>query len=460
MRFRQKMLLVMVWLLTLSYGVGGVLLIRQNFKNSLEQSESNAVASYEMILQTVQLVNFVDIQQDFSGIRNTLDKMNTVNNLTGISLTSRGVSLYETGEAREPIEADSEFESLLFTRNDRKLFQIYGTINRSGSSGPLELVVVFDFTPIYEARDQQLTMYHQVYVLLIFFGGVAAWFTSYLMTKPLYKVSGSARALASGQLDARVRPNTKDEIGQLGSDFDYMADKLSENINELKSSMEQQERFMGSFAHELKTPMTSIIGYADLLRSQALDEEETQEAANYIFSEGKRLESLSFKLLDLLLMKKEDMKFVITDMKDLITNLTTHLQPVYSKSDIDLQCRLESALCSVDSDLFSSVITNLLDNARKAMDNGGKIMIIGDHFEGDYRIRIIDNGRGMPEEALKHITEAFYRVDKSRSRAQGGVGLGLNLCKAIIELHDGKISFASKEGKGTVVTLMVKEAEQ
>ena len=66
----------------------------------------------------------------------------------------------------------------------------------------------------------------------------------------------------------------------------------------------------------------------------------------------------------------------------------------------------------------------------------------------------------MPEEALKHITEAFYRVDKSRSRAQGGVGLGLNLCKAIIELHDGKISFASKEGKGTVVTLMVKEAEQ
>ena len=85
MRFRQKMLLVMVWLLTLSYGVGGLLLIRQNFRSSLEQTQNNCAESYEMLLQTVQLVNFVDIQQDFSNISTALERMNSANSLVGIS---------------------------------------------------------------------------------------------------------------------------------------------------------------------------------------------------------------------------------------------------------------------------------------------------------------------------------------------------------------------------------------
>lgn len=455
MRFRLKMLLVMVWLLTLSYGVGGVFLIDRNFKSSLEQYQNSAVESYETILQSIELVNFVDIQHDFSNISNSLDKMTSIKSMDGISLYRSGKLLYLKGETKEDFDTEAEFESFMFTRDSRRLYQINGIIKTDSQA--LELYVLYDMTPVYEARDEQVSVYHQIFIVLILVGGFAAWITSYIMTKPLYKVSKSARALASGDLESRVRLKTQDEIGQLGSDFDDMADRLSDNINELKASMEQQEMFMGSFAHELKTPMTSIIGYADLLRSDALDGEETREAANYIFSEGKRLESLSFKLLDLLMMKKQDVKFVLTDMKKLIERLVTHLQPVYREKGIELQCRLEPDACMVEPDLFSSVITNLLDNARKAMDKGGKIIILGDRVGQAYRIRVVDNGRGMPAEALKHITEAFYRVDKSRSRAQGGVGLGLNLCKEIIELHDGEISFASKEGQGTCVTVLIKE---
>ena len=292
---------------------------------------------------------------------------------------------------------------------------------------------------------------------MLLFGGIASWAMSFYMTKPLVKVSKTARALSTGNLDARVNPKTHDEIGQLGYDFDNMADRLSENINELKMSMEHQEMFMGSFAHELKTPMTSIIGYADLLRSESLSPEESQEAANYIFSEGKRLEALSFKLLDLLMMRNQNLNLVPTDMKSMIENLTYHLQPVYRKKGLDLRCRCEPSLCMVEPDLFSSVIANLVDNSRKAMDKGGNILIMGESINGNYRIRVIDNGRGMPEEAIRHITEAFYRVDKSRSRAQGGAGLGLTLCKEIISLHNGKIAFASKEGEGTCVSVTIKE---
>ena len=455
MRFRQKMVLVMVWLLTLSYGVGGVLLIRQNFQSSLTQIETNAEESYEMILKSIQLVNFVDIQQDLSNISNTLETMNTSESLAGMSLKRGDKVLYQSGETIEEVESSTAFISLLFTRENRHLYQISGEIKTNGK--PLVLTVVYDITSVYQARDNQIKTYHQVLAALLLIGGVAAWFTAYLMTKPLVNVSKTARALSNGDLDARVNPKRHDEIGQLDSDFDNMAERLSDNISELKNSMEHQEMFMGSFAHELKTPMTSIIGYADLLRSDALSPEESQEAANYIFSEGKRLEALSFKLLDLLMMRNQKLKMVPTDMKHMIENLTYHLQPVYRKRGIALQCRCEPGICMAEPDLFGSVIANLVDNSRKAMDHGGNIMIMGDSYNGDYRIRVIDNGRGMPEEAIRHITEAFYRVDKSRSRAQGGAGLGLTLCKEIIDLHNGKIAFASREGNGTCVTVTIKE---
>ncbi len=455
MRFRQKMVLVMVWLLTLSYGVGGVLLIRQNFQSSLTQIQTNAEESYEMILKSIQLVNFVDIQQDLSNISNTLETMNTSESLAGMSLKRGDKVLYQNGENIEEVESSTAFISLLFTRENRHLYQISGEIKTNGK--PLVLTVVYDITSVYQARDDQIKTYHQVLAALLLIGGVAAWFTAYLMTKPLVNVSKTARALSNGDLDARVNPKTHDEIGQLGSDFDNMAERLSDNISELKNSMEHQEMFMGSFAHELKTPMTSIIGYADLLRSDALGPEESQEAANYIFSEGKRLEALSFKLLDLLMMRNQKLKMVPTDMKHMIENLTYHLHPVYRKRGIALQCRCEPGICMAEPDLFGSVIANLVDNSRKAMDHGGNIMIMGDSYNGDYRIRVIDNGRGMPEEAIRHITEAFYRVDKSRSRAQGGAGLGLTLCKEIIDLHNGKIAFASREGNGTCVTVTIKE---
>ena len=455
MRFRQKMLLVMVWLLTLSYGVGGVLLIRQNFQSSLAQIQKTDAQSYEMILQSVQLVNIVDIQQDLSSISNTLEKLSKQEGLVGVKLMKGGSVLYQSGENAVEYETENVFESYMFSRNGKNYYQIRGNVTTDAR--PLVLIIMYDISSVYEARELQVRTYHQILILLIAVGGFTAWISTYLMTKPLAKVSRTARALASGDLESRVNPKTLDEIGQLGSDFDNMADRLADNINELKLTMEHQDQFMGSFAHELKTPMTSIIGYADLLRSQALTGEEAQEAANYIFSEGKRLESLSLKLLDLLMMKKESINLVPTEMNQIITNLTVHLKPVYLKKNIILDSRCEPGICMAEPDLFSSVLTNLVDNARKALDNGGNIMILGESVNGYYRIRVVDNGRGMPEEAIKHITEAFYRVDKSRSRAQGGAGLGLTLCKEVIQLHNGTIAFASREGNGTCVTVTLKE---
>lgn len=210
---------------------------------------------------------------------------------------------------------------------------------------------------------------------------------------------------------------------------------------------------MGAFAHELKTPMTSIIGFADLLRQGNLDENTRMMAAEYIHSEGHRLERLSFKLLDLLLLKKDEITMKPVWLGTYLGEVERALAPNMKNKGIRLVCKAEQKRVVLEPDLLKSLLYNLVDNATKAMDNGGIIAVRATVIPGGCQFQVVDNGRGMEKAELAKITEAFYRVDKARSRSQGGAGLGLSLCKQIAELHNGNISFASEPGKGTRVTV-------
>lgn len=215
----------------------------------------------------------------------------------------------------------------------------------------------------------------------------------------------------------------------------------------------RQEEFMGSFAHEMKTPMTSIIGYADLMRTQTLSPEEQSAAVNYIFSEGKRLESLSLKLLDIIVARNTKLELKKVCPAQLIEQTADHLRPVYTKDDIGIECSGDEGECLLEPELVKSLLINLIDNARKALGHGGLIRISSQLTGTGCIIRVRDNGPGIPPEAIAHLTEAFYRVDKSRSRAQGGAGLGLALCSDIARLHNGSIEFESSRETGTCVTV-------
>ncbi len=213
---------------------------------------------------------------------------------------------------------------------------------------------------------------------------------------------------------------------------------------------------MGNFAHEMKTPMTSIIGYADLLRGQSLTPEEQVDAANYIFLEGKRLENLSLKLLDIFVADRREIVLKSVPPAEMVRDLAEHLRPAYEKAGIVLQCDCEEGVCLLEPDLTRTLLLNLLDNAKKALNGDGCIKITETMLPNGCRFIVADNGNGIPPEALQHLTEAFYRVDKSRSRAQGSVGLGLTLCKKIVKLHHGTLHFDSQPGIGTTVTVDLK----
>ena len=156
------------------------------------------------------------------------------------------------------------------------------------------------------------------------------------------------------------------------------------------------------------------------------------------------------------MLKKKTAELQPCSPAQLVGGTVEHLRRVFAEKNIVLQCRCEEGMCMLEPDLVKSLLVNLLDNARKAMDGGGNIYVVSEMLPDGCRIRVLDTGRGIPQEEIAHITEAFYRVDKSRSRAQGGVGLGLSLCSEIVQLHNGTMSFARRVGNGTCVTVELK----
>ena len=208
-------------------------------------------------------------------------------------------------------------------------------------------------------------------------------------------------------------------------------------------------------AHDLKTPLTSIIGYADMLNSLKLSEEECHDAYFYIYSQGKRLESLSHKLLELVSMDKNPIIFRPIPTKELEQNLRITMRPVWKQRGVRGKVEMEKAVIQGDAELLLSLLYNLMDNAVKAMDKGDESFMLmkGTCLKDFYEIKVVDNGRGIPEEEISRITEAFYMVDKSRSRKEGGAGIGMALCQKIIQLHNGTMVVQSRLGEGTVIKI-------
>ncbi len=469
MKFKHKLVLCMVALLGLSFGLGGTMLIHRSFKTSLSSTIDSDLQNYESIQSTLLIAvdtNSVSSYIDMSNIINQLSAQGNSNRKNIILRNSdmEVVSIMNSSFTYKEMKPSDEntCNSIIWRENNNYYLQLCSSMDINTENLDIsQMDIVYDITSVYAARAQEQNTFRLLLIAIFVVGSITSMIAAILLTKPLEKLSSLAQHISHGDYSARLHIHSGDEIEALANDFNNMADTIEDNISELHFSMEKQEQFMGSFAHELKTPMTSIIGYADLLRSQNMSEDETNEAANYIFSEGKRLESLSLKLLDLLVVKNQETILTPTDPSLAIQNVINVMKPELAKEHITLKSSCRKGCCMMDIDLFQSLIINIIDNARKAIDDNGLIHVAGTVRDDNYVIIIKDNGRGMPPEEITRISEAFYRIDKSRSRAQGGAGLGLAICSKIAEIHQAKIKYKSAVGRGTVVTITlpnIKEA--
>ena len=458
MSYRLKLTITISLLIALSFGIGGTVMITTSFHATLKQETQSALSSFETVQNMLYLLNSLGGQNDFASLSDALSQMEAqgLGNWQALTLKNAGEQIFASGNTSLlhyilPIPPAGQCSYLPVADEQGHGLVVISTI--SAGSTNLELLARFDVSQVYQIRADQQKQYFAVYLAVVLFGIAASAVLSFALTRQLHRLTTTVRRISGGDLSKRSKITANDEFGQLSRDFDAMADKLQENISRLEADMQRQESFMGAFAHELKTPMTSIIGFADLLRQGNLDENTRMMAADYIYSEGRRLERLSFKLLDLLLLKKDEVEMKRVWLSAYLTEVERALTPNMKNKGIRLVCRAEQKRVALEPDLVKSLLYNLVDNASKAMDNGGIIAVRAVAIPGGCQFQVVDNGRGMEQVELAKITEAFYRVDKARSRSQGGAGLGLALCKQIVELHSGNISFDSEPGKGTRVTV-------
>ena len=293
------------------------------------------------------------------------------------------------------------------------------------------------------------------YVLAITFG-VAGLTTGILfiilrhILQTLQELNETTKRLAEGNYDQRVVVRRKDEIGQLEESFNKMAEAVEMSTWSLEASERQKTLFMGNLTHELKTPMTAISGYAQTLLSTKLSRENQEAALLYIYEECGRLERLSKKMMKLLELDQED-SLVFTDMpvSRLFEAAEKSSEVILKDKQMTLECMEHGEHFSMDLDLMTDVLINLIDNGVKASDCGGKIVLRA----YDNIIEVQDFGQGIPAEEQEKIMEPFYMVDKSRSRKSGGAGLGLALTAMIAKQHNISIQIDSKEGNGTRIIL-------
>ena len=220
-----------------------------------------------------------------------------------------------------------------------------------------------------------------------------------------------------------------------------------------------RKEFVADVSHELKTPITSIMGYADTLLEGEYDKEMQDKFLNVIASEARRMAKLVTDLLVLSRYDNNKVKYEATDfdLGELVKKCQEKLQLEINKKEHQVECFVTANVPPVkaDKDGIERVVLNIMTNSIKYTPDGGNIKIYVGFVYNDAYIKVIDNGIGIPEEDLNRIFERFYRVDKARTREMGGTGLGLSIAKEILDQNNGSIDIKSEKGKGTEVVIRI-----
>lgn len=310
-----------------------------------------------------------------------------------------------------------------------------------------------DVTYIFNNQNAQYGMLLKIIIGMFIFAGLVTMIISKILMGQINSLIKVTKDISEGDLSKRVGVKNNDEFSLLSQNFNFMADKLEEKIHELQDEAEKRSLFVGAFSHEVKTPLTSIIGYADMLRRKEMDKERIHLCAENIFMEGKRLETLSMRLLEIIVLQNQEINFKPVKIKQLFEEVHEVVFPKLERTGIEFLCDVENAVVEMEPELIKTVFINLIDNGIKAIEGYGQIRIDGKRYDDMYIVTIQDTGKGMEKQELSKIKEPFYMVDKSRTRKQGGAGLGLALCDEIIKLHGFNMSFESTLNIGTNITV-------
>ena len=469
MKFWEKIFLYSLILFFLLFSGGGIILIEKIHSESLDTAIKSIMYKY-LNVESVMYLNSdylmdIDVNSE-SNMKNWVDIIingYSVNNLEQYntelySMENKKISsdLKEkvTGKRTEILNAkENEKSFIIRTINNRKYAFVSSIVSLENKD--FKLIISKDIQYVYTERSNNYKFFMIIDLIMLIILSAGMYIISKKLTNPLVKLSNVSKDIAKGEYNIRaVESKKNDEIGVLEHNFNLMIDVIENNIEELKYLNESKQRFIDSLNHEIKTPITSIIGYSELLLKSNVSEEIKIKSLKYINSEAKRLETLNSTLLKLTLMREENRKLGKVELKEAINNVKNILIYKMERKNIKLNIKIENIDLVQDKELLEVLLTNIIDNSIKASNVGSWIDVEGYYGNNEYILKIKDKGIGIPQEDLDKVLEPFYMVDKARTRKNNGIGLGLSICSEICNMYNISLDIKSKLNVGTEVILI------
>ena len=368
------------------------------------------------------------------------------------ALVVDGENLYSISQLNAsetlPLMPEDIAGSVIFEHEGKRL--ILSARNVAVLNMTVTVYALEDIDDVFSQIDGLIRMAQAALLICLLVSGVVLPLMIRGTLRPLRELGATSEKIAGGQYALRSGLTTRDEVGELARSFDHMAETVEQKILDLEDTARRRELLLGALTHEMKTPMTAIIGFSDSLLTMPLTEEGRMEAAHEIHEAALRTERLSQKMMQLIAMK--DCPVLVwqsIDAAELAETVAKATRPMLDHHGVSLDvCRACNTLRG-DADLLTSLLTNLIDNAAKASPAGSRITLTMARGE----LSVADEGSGIPAEQIPLVTEPFYRVDKARSRKLGGAGLGLSLCQMIAQAHGGELSIRSAMGDGTTIAM-------
>lgn len=417
----------------------------------------NILSNIELYLQNSWLLNGQAELDDYS--ESIVDLFSSTNNFlevfdAGLNLLSTNSPAIWNGTREELAAVEGGQRSFILRHDDNGRYYLFVCSAVGIDERRLVICMVKDVTHIDELRASQYQFFFKTgFIGLVCVALIVAICTKVLI-KPVTDLNQAAQSIAAGNYNERVAIVTNDEVGSLALQFNLMAAEIESKIQQLEEESQRQQRFIDNLTHELRTPLTSIIGYAELLQKVDYQPEIFQKGLGYIHSEGQRMLNLNKMLLDLAYYREGDLAYEMYAMGKLCQEAADTIAFKAQEMAATLEIQGGDFMLDMAHDLMKGVVINLLDNALKASPHGTTIVIRITSGPTYNMVEIIDHGCGMKSSELERIKEPFYRVDKARSRQNGGLGLGVAIASQIIERHGGTLHYESTEGCGTTAKII------
>ena len=465
MKLWQKIFLCSLVLVIAAIDTISLVLVRNSQQLMLEREQSRCLEShenlsasianrvvYQRLLLNKVLVDGETVQLLMEESLNALgsDSFGAWVELNGETVAAAGVQLAQLPDLPEDFVREGACSLLPVGTESGHYLLAASPLALEGNH--YVLYTLSDITEIYTLRSRQMEFIRNM--SLLFSCGTAAVLLVLVLRllAPLRRLNTATRRIARGDYSVRVEEKGSVEFRELAHGMNTMAGAVEKNMAALQDVAESRKQFIANLAHEMKTPLTSILGFADILRiSRRISESQRREYAGIIVEEASRLRALSGKLMELITMGNTALTLSQVQVRDMLGEIGLAMGPSMQAGEIDFVVLPCDATLSCDVTLVKSMLFNILDNAVKASEKGGRIILHAGKTETGVRFSVRDYGMGMPPEVLAKAMEPFYMADKSRSRKAGGAGLGLALCREVARVHGGELRIRSEPGQGTLV---------